>query len=119
MCPENEILRYLDTIRRDLYTSFLENLDEYQRIVLLKSAGSLLELNWLIIEPGSRLCDHTIGELGIRTRTGASVVGVVRSGNLYTNPGPDFLLAQGDMAAIIGKSEQFNALQKLAGRLVL
>ncbi len=116
--PENEILRYLDTIRRDLYTSFLKNLDEYQRIVLLKSAGSLLELNWLIIEPGSRLCDHTIGELGIRTRTGASVVGVVRSGNLYTNPGPDFRLAQGDMAAIIGKSEQFNALQKLAGRLV-
>jgi K+:H+ antiporter len=112
--PENDILRYLDTIRRDLYTSFLENLDEYQRVAVLKSAGSLLALNWLRLEPESRLCDRTIGELGIRSRTGASVVGVVRSGNLYTNPGPEFLFAQGDLAAIIGTMDQFNALQKMA-----
>jgi K+/H+ antiporter YhaU regulatory subunit KhtT len=42
------------------------------------------------------------------------VAGVVRNGNLHTNPGPDFRFAEGDMAAIIGNPEQFNALQKLA-----
>ena len=113
--PATEILRYTDTIRRDLYTSFPGNHDVYQRIALLKSAGSLLELNWLILERESTLISHTIGELGIRTNTGASVVGVVRNSTLYPNPGPDFRFAPGDMAAVIGKSEQFNAFQQLAG----
>ncbi|MHB9074654.1 MAG: cation:proton antiporter domain-containing protein [Desulfobaccales bacterium] len=113
--PATEILRYTDTIRRDLYTSFHGNHDEYHRIALLKSAGSLLDLNWFILERESPLSGRTIGELAIRTQTGASVVGVVRNGTLYPNPGPDFRFAPGDMTAVIGKSEQFNALQKLVG----
>ena len=113
--PATEILRYTDTIRRDLYTSFHGNHDEYHRIALLQNACSLLELNWLILDRDSTLNGHTIGELGIRTHTGASVVGVMRNGTLYPNPGPDFRFTQGDMAAVIGKSEQFNAFQKLAG----
>ncbi|MBU4232593.1 MAG: cation:proton antiporter [Desulfobacterales bacterium] len=113
--PATEILRYTDTLRRDLYAPFHGNHDGYQRIALLQSAGSLLELNWLILDRESALNGSTIGELGIRTHTGASVVGVIRDGTLSPNPGPDFRFAQGDMAAVIGKSEQFNAFQKLAG----
>jgi CPA2 family monovalent cation:H+ antiporter-2 len=112
--PATEILRYTDAIRRDLYTPFHENHDEYQRIALLQSAGTLLELNWLILDRESTLNGHSIGELGIRTHTGVSVVGVVRNGKLSPNPSPDFRFAQGDMVAVIGKSEQFNAFQKLA-----
>jgi CPA2 family monovalent cation:H+ antiporter-2 len=111
--PATEILRYTDTIRRDLYTPFHGNHEEYQRITLLHSAGSLLVLNWIISDQGSTLNGRTIGELGIRSHTGASVVGVVRNGTLIPNPGPDFLFAQGDLVAVIGKSEQFNAFEEL------
>ena len=112
--PATEIIRYTDTIRRELYTPFHGNHDGYQRIALLRSAGSLLELNWLTLDQESPLNGRTIGELGIRTRTGASVVGVVRQGTLSPNPGPDFSFIPGDLVAVIGKSEQFDAFQKLA-----
>jgi CPA2 family monovalent cation:H+ antiporter-2 len=112
--PATEILRYTDAIRRDLYTPFHGNHEGYQSIALLQNAGSLLELNWLTLDRQSPLNGRTIGDLGIRTRTGASVVGVVRGGALRPNPGPDFLFARGDLVAVIGKSEQFNAFQELA-----
>ena len=51
--PATEILRYTDTTRRDLYTSFHGNHDGYQRFALLQSAGSLLELNWLTLDQES------------------------------------------------------------------
>jgi CPA2 family monovalent cation:H+ antiporter-2 len=112
--PPTEILRYTDAIRRELYTPFHGNHEGYQSIALLQNAGSLLELNWLTLDQESPLNGCTIGDLGIRTRTGASVVGVVRGGTLRPNPGPDFLFAPGDLVAVIGKSEQFNAFEKLA-----
>ncbi len=113
--PAAEILRYTDAVRRDLYAPFHGDQVEYQRISLLKSAGSLLELNWLTLDQESPLNGRTIGDLGIRSRTGASVVGVVRQGTLSPNPGPDFSFTPGDLVAVIGKPEHFDAFQKLAG----
>jgi CPA2 family monovalent cation:H+ antiporter-2 len=101
-------------VRRDLYAQFHGNHDGYQHISSLHSVGSVIELNWLTLDRDSPLTAHTIGELGIRTCTGVSVVGVVRNGSLSPNPDPDFRFAQGDMVAVIGKPEQFNAFQKWA-----
>lgn len=48
-----------------------------------------------------------------RSRTGVSVVGVLRGGRLESNPGPDFQLQKKDMVAVIGSSQAragFNSL---------
>lgn len=112
--PAMEILRYTDRVRHELYAPLYEGLEDLQQITLLRSAGSLLELKWHILEPTSALNGHTIGELAVRKRTGASLVGVIRNGTLHPNPGPEFRFTEGDAVAVMGRSEQYEAFQELA-----
>lgn len=104
--PATEILRYTDEVRRDLYASLRDNGADSGQTTLPRSAGSLLELNWFLLDPECPLIGRTIGELKIRTQTGVSVVGVMRDGVLHPNPGPDFRFGPGDFVAVIGKREQ-------------
>ena len=48
------------------------------------------------------MAHRLIGESEIRKKTGASVVGVVREGQLRPNPDADFVLMPDDLVAIIG-----------------
>jgi TrkA domain protein len=45
---------------------------------------------------------RTIGDTGARTRTGVSVVAVLRAGSAYPAPGPDFELREGDVLVVVG-----------------
>jgi monovalent cation:H+ antiporter-2, CPA2 family len=112
--PAMEILKYTDRVRHELYAPLYEGLEDIQKINLLRSAGSLLELNWHTLEPTSALNGFTIGELAVRKRTGASLVGVIRNGVLHPNPDPEFCFAEGDAVAVMGRPEQYEAFQKLA-----
>lgn len=45
---------------------------------------------------------RTIGDTGARTRTGVSVVAVLRGGAAYPAPGPEFRLQGGDVLVVVG-----------------
>ncbi len=110
--PATQILRHVEEARRQFYSSIGEGVD--RGLSHLKSAGRLLELNWLTVEPDSALQGNTIGELGIRTRTGVSVVGVVRGTIFHPNPDPAFRFEAGDFVAAIGSEEQYETFGNLA-----
>lgn len=59
----------------------------------------------LPILPGSPYDSRSLGEARIRTRTGASVVAVVRSGQVNASPGPDFRFVAGDVVVVVGDAE--------------
>jgi K+/H+ antiporter YhaU regulatory subunit KhtT len=63
---------------------------------------------------GSNLLGRTIGELGVRSETGASVLAVVRGEKVFPNPGADLRLEPGDAVGILGKPEQRAAFRVLA-----
>jgi TrkA domain protein len=44
----------------------------------------------------------TIGGLQVRSRTGASIVAVLRGSEPHPAPGPDFVLAEGDVVLVVG-----------------
>lgn len=50
-----------------------------------------------------------MGDAQIRTRTGASIVAIVRAGQVNASPGPDFVLAEGDVIVIVGSPESTEA----------
>jgi CPA2 family monovalent cation:H+ antiporter-2 len=54
-----------------------------------------------------------IGELRLRSETGASVVGIERDGSSVLNPGPDEELRPGDSVLLLGSSEQLRAAATL------
>lgn len=53
--------------------------------------------------PGSSPFDRRpLGDTQARTRTGASIVAVLRGGTTHPSPGPDFLLRAGDLVVTVG-----------------
>lgn len=45
---------------------------------------------------------RTIGDTGARTRTGVSIVAVLRGGSAHPAPGPEFGLRGGDVLVVVG-----------------
>lgn len=62
-----------------------------------------LVLDWVGVADGAdgtSIADHQV-----RTRTGASVVAVLRDGEPHPAPGPEFVLHSGDTALVVGTSK--------------
>lgn len=62
------------------------------------------------VEPGSPYADRTLGETQTRTRTGASIVAVVRGSEVIASPTPDFTFAAGDIVVVIGTEDGTSAV---------
>ena len=56
------------------------------------------------IREGTPFVDEPLGSTRARTRTGASVVAVVRDDNVIASPGPEEVLRAGDILVVIGTS---------------
>ncbi|WP_157249883.1 cation:proton antiporter regulatory subunit [Nonomuraea typhae] len=59
----------------------------------------------LAITSGAPYAGRPMGETRMRTRTGSSIVAVVRDGQVVASPGPDFVFAAGDTVVVVGTLE--------------
>lgn len=67
-----------------------------------------LAIDWLAVDPESPYAGRTIGEARIRTRTGVSVVAVIRGDEPFPAPGPDFMIEPSDTLVVVGTPEGIN-----------
>jgi TrkA domain protein len=74
-----------------------------------------IAIDWLTVSAGSAFAGRTIGEAGLRTRTGVSLVAIIRDGGRATvpAPGPDEMLRAGDVAVAVGTPEGLGAAFQL------
>jgi CPA2 family monovalent cation:H+ antiporter-2 len=100
--PAGEAHRYTDTVRQELYARWYNKGNDYRILSQLRGAEQQFDLQWVHLAPESPIVHKSIGEIGIRKKTGASVVGVVREEKLTPNPDADFVLLPNDLIAIIG-----------------
>lgn len=56
----------------------------------------------VLITADAPFVGRTLGETQARTRTGASIVAVVRQGEVHASPGPDFRFEAGDIVVVVG-----------------
>ncbi|MBT8203199.1 MAG: cation:proton antiporter regulatory subunit [Acidimicrobiia bacterium] len=61
-----------------------------------------LAIDWLTLSGESGFAGKTIGDGMIRTRTGVSIVAVLRGETTFAAPGPSFTLEAGDTAVAVG-----------------
>lgn len=108
-----DIQRFTDAIRHELYAPLYEAHKDYRTVAQLKSASRLLELTWVEPAADSGLVGKTIGELKIRSRTGATVVGVLNNGVFHANPAADYQFSAGEMVAVLGNPAQLAAFTAL------
>lgn len=67
-----------------------------------------LAIDWLTVAPESPYAGRTIGDARIRTRTGVSVVAVIRGDEASPAPGPDFMIEPSDTLVVVGTSDGIN-----------
>jgi TrkA domain protein len=65
------------------------------------------------IVPGSPYCGRRLADTRARTRTGASIVAVVRDGRAIPSPTPDFEFRNGDGVVAVGDDAATAALREL------
>ena len=67
----------------------------------------------LLIDADSAAIGKTIGDLRLRSRSGATVIAIARDGQTEINPGPDYRLAAEDVLVLLGSPEQIDVAVKL------
>lgn len=72
-----------------------------------------IAIDWIRLPATSEQAGATIGAGGLRTRTGTSVVAVVRADTTIPAPGPDVVLEAGDVVVAIGTTEGLRTLRDL------
>lgn len=72
-----------------------------------------LAIEWIELTPSSPASGATIGDGMYRTRTGSSIVAVIRDGESIPAPGPDFPLLTGDVIVAVGTVEGLAAMREL------
>jgi monovalent cation:H+ antiporter-2, CPA2 family len=109
-----EIQRFSDRVRRELYAPITERSTDGDLLSRLRQASEMIEADWIELPENSPLAGKKIGDLEVRTRTGASIVAVVRGEGVTANPGPEVALAPGDTIGVLGTADQRAAIRDLA-----
>ncbi|MCK8433543.1 cation:proton antiporter regulatory subunit [Streptomyces sp. D2-8] len=65
------------------------------------------------IDPGSPYAGRVLGDTRARTRTGASIVAIVRGEEVIASPGPAQLLRAGDVLVVVGTREGIAGVQRI------
>jgi CPA2 family monovalent cation:H+ antiporter-2 len=106
--PLTSIYGFTDDIRRQNYSNFrIENI-QHSLLANIHKTPFLLEMSWIKILDRSRLSGKSIKEMAIRSKTGISVVGILRKDEFIPNPGATFVFQPKDYIAIIGMPENKN-----------
>ena len=72
-----------------------------------------LAIDWIRFPDNSSLAGGTIGDGQFRTRTGSSVVAIVRGDTTIAAPGPEQRLEAGDVAVAVGTPDGLEQLRQL------
>jgi TrkA domain protein len=73
-----------------------------QQLAELQQRIEGLVIDWLPLREDSPYVGKTIGDAKLRTRTGISVVAIVRGEDAVAAPGPDQQLESGDFLVVVG-----------------
>jgi CPA2 family monovalent cation:H+ antiporter-2 len=108
-----EIFRYTDAVRHDHYDTRLNTEDEHRLLHDLLDAANSIEIHWFRLGERNPLVGQTLANANLRSKTGASVVALLRQGHLTANPKSMTLFEPGDRIGVIGEKDEIEAVEKL------
>jgi TrkA domain protein len=75
-----------------------------------------LDAGQVQVRPGSPFVDRPLGDTAARTRSGASIVAIVRDDEVLPSPGPAEPLRSGDVLVVIGTKEGLSKVEQILVR---
>lgn len=79
----------------------------------LQQSVAGLSIDWLRITHDSPAINRSIGDLGVRSSTGVTVIATMRRGEALPVPGPGFTVEAGDTLVVMGRPEAIRAAERL------
>lgn len=102
-----EISRLMDE-KQNIEKSVLERLDSViEQAMILRNIGIIYPLE-LKVSKKSHLIGKTIGEARFWNHTGATIIGINRSGHLYLSPGPKMVFFADDIILYVGNDAEIS-----------
>ncbi|MCP3940889.1 MAG: portal protein [Desulfobacteraceae bacterium] len=112
--PVIAIQQYTDAVRQQSYAPIYQS-NQDQLLTKLDKIKDMLEISWVQLTPLSPLISKSIKESAIRTKTGASIVGILREKIFHSNPKADYFFQKEDLVAVVGNQQERNEFKKLSG----
>jgi TrkA domain protein len=84
-----------------------------ERLAELNRQVEGLVTEQIVVAAGSPYAGRTMGDTAARTRTGASIVAVVRDRQVVASPRPDFRFEAGDVVVVVGTAEGTSAVARI------
>jgi CPA2 family monovalent cation:H+ antiporter-2 len=112
--PVTVIQQYTDAVRQQHYAPIFQSSHEYQLLTKLDNIKDMLEISWVTLMPGSPLLSKSIKDTAIRSKTGASIVGIIHEKIFQSNPNIDYTFQEGDLVAVVGNQHERNEFKKIA-----
>jgi monovalent cation:H+ antiporter-2, CPA2 family len=111
--PLQEIFRYTDAVRHDHYDMHVNTEEEHRLLHDLLDAANSIEIHWFRLGEGNPLVGQSLANANLRSKTGASVVALLRQGELIANPKSMTVFEPGDRIGVIGEKDEMEAVEKL------
>lgn len=97
----------------DAVAEFLGTRRVVERLSQLSEQVESLRTSKLNIAPGSHFDGAALGDTKVRTRTGASIVAVLRGQEAIASPMPTFTLYGGDQLIVVGTEDALLAVTEI------
>lgn len=86
------------------------------QLVALQQDVAGLGIDWVDVESGSEWAGRSLADAGVHTKTGVSIVAIVRDGAAVPAPGPDAVMQVGDVCVAVGRPEGLTLLAEHLGQ---
>jgi CPA2 family monovalent cation:H+ antiporter-2 len=111
----DEVQRFTDAVRDDLYGPLWEGGLSARYHSILEELGhdrSAVRIEWFVVPEGMTGA-RTVGELDVRSASGAVVVAIVHGRLVDPRPGPGSEIHSGDRIAVLGAPDERRAAREL------
>ena len=111
--PTSQIQTYVDSVRSDAYEGIHAGAQEFAVLDQFVAATRGMQITWEPVRDDSPIAGLTLAEANIRSRTGASVVALVRGDRVLANPKSHERFQPGDVVGLIGSPEELTGAWNL------
>ena len=111
--PLQEIYRYTDAVRHDHYDLQINSEEEHRLLHDLLDAANSIEIKWFRLPENNPLVGQSLADANLRAQTGASVVAILRAGQLMANPKSQTIFQPGDRIGLIGDRQEHEEIERL------
>ncbi len=111
--PPLQVQQYTDAVRHDAYDVAISSHTEHLMLDQLIRTVRGMEIAWHEVTPTSPLVGQTLAQADLRARSGASVIALVRAGELMAIPKSSVAFATGDLVGLIGATDQIHAAAEM------